>query len=515
MAKNEGLSMEERYLRNYQKEIIGIIMNKETKEKFIQMPTGSGKNFIINTLIELWGKEKNVLIYVERLFEIEELNQEYKNITIIDDKHVLPIKKYDYIIINEIGNMQKKTYDIIKKIYENSIKINFLSKEINENEDEDYWLNQIQFDYKLTLKNLIDEGYITPYQAENQITELVVKILKRFNYVDIKREVPVKVSNKIRRIDLVASNDINNIVMEIKAYRSQFIQNNIIQQLVERMKSYQKTLKMENNKKVKSILVVTCLIDDITKRKVYEETNIQILDISNLFYLVQGDVELTALLVDFVPPGMTNMIADKPIDKEVFKKEIKEEEKNEKEAEQEVDKALKYIERLNNLATGRDDSNDKEYEKLCFDIIKYLFETEFTIMSEQNRTKDKMFRMDLVCGLKGISEFWKIFIQHYNTRFVVFEFKNYKEKIEQNLIYITEKYLYNATLRNVAIIVSRKGFSDNAYIAAKGALTENGKLIIDIRDEDLVEMLRMKADGLDASDYMLGKLEKYLISISK
>lgn len=44
---------------------------------------------------------------------------------------------------------------------------------------------------------------------------------------------------------------------------------------------------------------------------------------------------------------------------------------------------------------------------------------------------------------------------------------------------------------------------------------ENGKLIIDIRDEDLVEMLRMKADGLDASDYMLGKLEKYLISISK
>ena len=118
MAKNEGLSMEERYLRNYQKEIIGIIMNKETKEKFIQMPTGSGKNFIINTLIELWGKEKNVLIYVERLFEIEELNQkfkEYKNITIIDDKHVLPIKKYDYIIINEIGNMQKKTYDIIKK----------------------------------------------------------------------------------------------------------------------------------------------------------------------------------------------------------------------------------------------------------------------------------------------------------------------------------------------------------------------------------------------------------------
>ena len=126
-----------------------------------------------------------------------------------------------------------------------------------------------------------------------------------------------------------------------------------------------------------------------------------------------------------------------------------------------------------------------------------------------------MFRMDLVCGLKGTSEFWKILIQHYNTRFVVFEFKNYKEEIDQNLIYITEKYLYNAVLRNVAIIVSRKGFSYNAHKAAIGVLTENGKLIIEIKDDDLITMLRMKADGQDASDYLLNILEEYLISISK
>lgn len=116
-------------------------------------------------------------------------------------------------------------------------------------------------------------------------------------------------------------------------------------------------------------------------------------------------------------------------------------------------------------------------------------------MSEQNSTEDKMFRMDLVCGLKGASEFWKILIQHYNTRFVVFEFKNYEDEIDQNLIYITEKYLYNA------VIISRNGFSHNARKAATGILTESGKLIIELKDDDIINML--------------SKLEEYLMSISK
>ena len=98
---------------------------------------------------------------------------------------------------------------------------------------------------------------------------------------------------------------------------------------------------------------------------------------------------------------------------------------------------------------------------------------------------------------------------------MVFEFKNYKDEIDQNLIYITEKYLYNAVLRNVAIIISRKGFSNNAHKAAKGILTETGKLIIELKDDDIIAMLRMKADGQDASDYLLNRLEEYLISISK
>ena len=91
--------------------------------------------------------------------------------------------------------------------------------------------------------------------------------------------------------------------------------------------------------------------------------------------------------------------------------------------------------------------------------------------------------------------------------------KNYSKEIDQNLIYITEKYLFDAALRNVAIIISRKGFSKSAKFAAEGCLKEHGKLILDITNEDLTKMLELRSD--QAADYFLDKLEEFLMGISK
>ena len=76
-------------------------------------------------------------------------------------------------------------------------------------------------------------------------------------------------------------------------------------------------------------------------------------------------------------------------------------------------------------------------------------------MKEQLETDDDLFIMDLICGIKGSKSFWRILIEHYNTRFIVFEYKNYSEELKQNNIVITEKYLFNSALRNVAIVISR------------------------------------------------------------
>lgn len=81
------------------------------------------------------------------------------------------------------------------------------------------------------------------------------------------------------------------------------------------------------------------------------------------------------------------------------------------------------------------------------------------------------------------------------------------------MIYISEKYLFDAALRNVVIIISRKGFSKSAEFAAQGCLKEHGKLILDLTDKDLIEMLKLGNDA--AADFILQKLEIFLMSISK
>ena len=98
---------------------------------------------------------------------------------------------------------------------------------------------------------------------------------------------------------------------------------------------------------------------------------------------------------------------------------------------------------------------------------------------------------------------------------MVFEFKNYNNPITQKEIYTTEKYLYSKALRSVGIVISAHGYDENAFWAAKGCLRENGKLIMLLETEDLIEMNKMKIDQEDPSNYLLDKLDEFLLELEK
>ena len=93
--------------------------------------------------------------------------------------------------------------------------------------------------------------------------------------------------------------------------------------------------------------------------------------------------------------------------------------------------------------------------------------------------------------------------------------KHIKTVIERSLKFAKE---YDV---NLDIVYTVAAYHDiGHYIYRKkheitGILTENGKLIIDLNDNDIITMLRLKADKQEPSDYMLNKLEEYLMSISK
>jgi len=121
----------------------------------------------------------------------------------------------------------------------------------------------------------------------------------------------------------------------------------------------------------------------------------------------------------------------------------------------------------------------------------------------------------MICRVISKNDFWRNLIQSFQSRYVLFEFKNYTEPIGQDQVYTTERYLYLRGLRSVGFIIAPKGGNKQAHKAAKGALREHGKVILILSNDDLCKMIGLKDSGGEPSDYLSDKLDEFLISLSR
>ena len=179
----------------------------------------------------------------------------------------------------------------------------------------------------------------------------------------------------------------------------------------------------------------------------------------------------------------------------------------------EADKLRKDIKKWQ----GGKQTNAAAYEKLCTRTLMRLFAEDLTLWNEQTNSNGNLYRFDLICKIKrdNHKDFWEMAERYFNSKYIIFEFKNYTGKVTQKEVYTTVRYLYPTALRRVAIIISPNGIDDHADRAIRGALRDEGKLIISLTNEDLVEMLRMKKDGEDPADYLSDKLDALLIDLEK
>jgi hypothetical protein len=156
-----------------------------------------------------------------------------------------------------------------------------------------------------------------------------------------------------------------------------------------------------------------------------------------------------------------------------------------------------------------------EYERTCANILKYLFPNDLHGWHTQKRTDDGLNRFDFVCRVRPSTEFWKFVIDHLDSRYVLFEFKNYSGKIKQGQILTTEKYLLERGLRRVAIIFTRAGAEPHAHSMTQGAMREHGKLMLIVNDEKVCEMLHMKERGEDPTDCLFELADDFLLSLPR
>ena len=142
---------------------------------------------------------------------------------------------------------------------------------------------------------------------------------------------------------------------------------------------------------------------------------------------------------------------------------------------------------------------------------------DLSIWKKQKKSNADLYRFDLLCKIKDdkVSPFWKFLEDFFNTKYIIFEFKNYKDAITQKEIYTTEKYLYAKALRSVAIVLSCNGADKNADRAIKGVLRESGKLIISVSNQDVIRMLEAKRNDEEPSDYLYAMLDNMLMELEK
>lgn len=351
----------------------------------------------------------------------------------------------------------------------------------------------------------------TKFLKEHMFKAFLVKLFRNLNYkVDMNVNLNSKFGyNRSKECDLYMTSNNNKYVIEVKYSSSGKIGQSLLH---ETAKDYLLYLKNDEN----LIIISNVWNNKFTKFSFKSlENNVYFMTLNDIFYIIQDDEILKQelqYLLDFSTENIVNYIDENVINTELLerlniskmpKKII------------EIDNEIERLKTWNEYNTGND--NSKSYEELCTNVLKYLFSDELSIWNKQQHSNDNLYIFDLICRIKKDtnSEFWNMIETYFQTKYIVFEFKNYSEKITQKEIYTTEKYLYEKALRKVAIVISCFGTNKNADKAIGGILRESGKLIIALTNDDLIEMIKIRKSNNYPSEYLLGKLDDMLVTLNK
>ena len=360
----------------------------------------------------------------------------------------------------------------------------------------------------VTYEELNSSRFIINYQKFENIVRSTFKI-NGYNIIN-----KVFNSEQASEFDFTINKNDLSAFVEIKLYESKIAKPDILKIACANL------LDIENRNKYGLILVVSNFIPKDLKKEFVSEYGVRIYDLQDLLILSKKDTELYFSLQSFLSEALNFTVSDfESFENEKANNSTKIEilvPKSTPKKKIETKKANNFCAELNAIDPGKEDF--KKYENKCIEILKYLFQPsgELSLWKEQLQSEDGLHRKDLLCRFNKTNKtYWNDIYLDFHSRYVVFEFKNYTDPITQKEVYTTEKYLYVKALHSIAIIISPKGGSDNAYKAAKGALKEAGKLILLLDNKDMCEMLKLKESAEDPAILISQRIDEMLITMNR
>lgn len=169
------------------------------------------------------------------------------------------------------------------------------------------------------------------------------------------------------------------------------------------------------------------------------------------------------------------------------------------------------IKRLKICPPGKPGWSD--FESICIEILNFLFVPPLAEPKIQPRTYSGIDRRDAVYPNRNFdsSTTWGKIFNELDARMILFEFKNYdksdvgKEEVDQ-----TRNYL-RKPMGKLAIMICSKNPDNSAHIRRNTVYSDEGKVILFMGKDELVEMLDIKERGGDPTDLIVDIIEWFYL----
>jgi hypothetical protein len=155
----------------------------------------------------------------------------------------------------------------------------------------------------------------------------------------------------------------------------------------------------------------------------------------------------------------------------------------------------------------------KAFEDAALDALCHLFVPPLIRPVVQARTLSGIDRRDAVFPnrITDTGCAWGLLRHDHDARLIPVEFKNYdrerigKEEVDQVCGYL------KSTMGRLAIICCNKRPDRSAYVRRNSIFSERRTIVLFVTTEDLIEMMDIKDRGDDPSDFIVDRVEQFLI----
>jgi hypothetical protein len=154
-------------------------------------------------------------------------------------------------------------------------------------------------------------------------------------------------------------------------------------------------------------------------------------------------------------------------------------------------------------------ANWSAYQALCSDIFSFLLCPPLARPIIESSNLTGVNRRDLVLPNYATTGFWDYMRSNYQAQFIVVDAKNYVGNITKKEVLQLANYLSVHGTGLFGIIISRSGASKSAEVTRREQWVMHQKLLLILNDDDVRQMISMRADGTDPADLIRQKIEDF------